>query len=175
MSGTNDHADQDARSEAVRALEGEFDHLFSQVRRLIAESAERMSPGMLPGTYKVFTTIVRHERVTLSALAETLMADKGQVSRAVRELEERGFIDRTPDPADGRSSLLSPTPHGLERLAVAREPQEGTLMSALDEWDLEDIHQLTALLHALRGRTVPPAARAGNHRPAHIARLSRRQ
>ncbi len=159
MSGTNDHADQDARSEAVRALEGEFDHLFSQVRRRIAESAERMSPGMLPGTYKVFTTIVRHESVTLSALAETLMADKGQVSRAVRELQERGFVDRTPDPADGRSSLLSPTPHGLERLAVAREPQEGTLMSALSAWEVDDINRLTTLLGALRGRTAPTPQR----------------
>ena len=79
---------------------------------------------MLPGAYKVFTTIVRRESVTLSALAEALMADKGQISRTVRELEELGLISRTPDPADGRSSLLSPTPEGLERLAAARAPQE---------------------------------------------------
>ena len=40
------------------------------------------------------------------------MADKGQISRTVRELEGLGLIARTPDPEDGRSSLLSPTPEG---------------------------------------------------------------
>lgn len=150
-----DDQTREARTEAVRALEAEFGELVNQFRRLIAENAERMSPGMLPGSYKVFTTIVRRETVTLSALAESLMADKGQVSRAVRELEQRGFIARTPDPADGRSSLLSATELGLERLAHARAPQESTLISALDAWPLDDIRQLTTLLHALRERTPP--------------------
>lgn len=151
----NEHDDREARTEVVRALEAEFGELVTQFRRLIAENAERMSPGMLPGSYKIFTTIVRRESVTLSALAESLMADKGQVSRAVRELEDRGFVARTPDPADGRSSLLSPTPLGLERLAAARAPQESTLVSALDAWELDDIRQFTLLLRALRERTVP--------------------
>ncbi len=152
-----EHSDREARTDAVRALEAEFGELIHQFRRLIAENAERMSPGMLPGSYKIFTTIVRRESITLSGLAEAVMADKGQVSRAVRELEERGFVARTPDPADGRSSILSPTPLGLERLAAARAPQESTLVSALDAWELEDIHQFTNLLRALRERTPPSA------------------
>jgi DNA-binding MarR family transcriptional regulator len=152
-----EHDAREARTESVRALEAEFGELINQFRRLIAENAERMSPGMLPGSYKIFTTIVRRESITLSALAEAVMADKGQVSRAVRELEERGFVARTPDPADGRSSLLSPTELGLERLAAARAPQESTLISALDSWELSDIRQFTSLLRALRERTTPGA------------------
>jgi DNA-binding MarR family transcriptional regulator len=137
------------RAEAVRALEAEFAELIGRVRRLVAENAERMHPGMLPGAYKVFTTIVRLESVTLSALAETLIADKGQVSRTVRELEQLGFVIRTPDPSDGRSSLISATPLGFERLAVARRPQESTLSVALEGWSDRDIRELTRLLHAL--------------------------
>lgn len=144
-----------SRATAVRALEAEFGELISRVRRLLAENAERMSPGMLPGAYKVFTTIVRRERITLSSLAESLMADKGQVSRTVRELEHLGFIARTPDPDDGRSNLLSPTPLGLERLAAARAPQEDGLLSALDAWSIDDIHHLTRLLHALSAGSGP--------------------
>lgn len=146
---------REARTEAVRALEAEFGELINRVRRLLADNAERMSPGMLPGAYKVFTTIARRERITLSTLAESLMTDKGQVSRTVRELEGLGFVERTPDPADGRSSLLSPTPLGLERLAIARAPQEDGLLSALDAWSLEDIHDLTRLLHALAQGSSP--------------------
>jgi DNA-binding MarR family transcriptional regulator len=140
---------REARTEAVRALEAEFGELISRVRRLLADNAQRVSPGMLPAAYKVFATIVRRERVTLSALAETLMADKGQISRTVRELEDLGLITRTPDPEDGRSSLLSPTPEGLERLAAARAPQESLLLDTLDAWSLDEIRNLTRLLHAL--------------------------
>jgi len=138
-----------ARTDAVRALEAEFSELINRIRRILIENANRVSPGMLPGAYKVFTTIVRNEGITLSALAESLTSDKGQISRTVRELEQLGLIQRTPDPDDGRSSLLSPTPFGLERLAAARAPQENLLLEALDDWPVDDILNLTRLLHAL--------------------------
>lgn len=146
---------REARTEAVRALEAEFGELINRFRRIILENANRVSPGMLPGAYKVFTTIVRREQVTLSALAETLMADKGQISRTVRELEQLGLVQRTPDPDDGRSSLLSPTPEGLERLAAARAPQESTLVDAVEDWPVDDIRNLTRLLHALTAGESP--------------------
>ena len=111
---------REARTEAVRALEAEFGELINRIRRILAENAQRVSPGMLPGAYKVFTTIVRRESVTLSALAEALMADKGQISRTVRELEELG-LDRA-HARPGRRPLepALADPEGLERLAAAR-------------------------------------------------------
>ncbi len=145
----------DERTAAVRALELEFGELFTHVRRLFAENAERLSPGMLPGAYKVFTTIVRRGEVTLSALAENLHSDKGQISRAVRELEELGLVQRTPDPADGRSSLLSATPAGVERLHAVRAPRENSLLTALESWQVDDIRELTRLLHALSSSETP--------------------
>jgi len=150
-----DETTGEERAEAVRALESEFSELITRVRRVIAENANRVRPGMLPGAYKVFTTIVRRESVTLSALADSLMADKGQISRTVRELEDLGLVSRTPDPSDGRSSLLSPTPLGLERLALARAPQEGILMESLESWPVEQIRDLTRLLHALTSGEMP--------------------
>lgn len=147
--------DEGPRADAVRALESEFSDLINRIRRLIAENAERMSPGLLPGAYKTFTTIVRREQITLSALAEALMADKGQVSRTVRDLESLGFVVRTPDPEDGRSSLLSPTPLGLERLAAARAPQQSTLLTALEGWSVTDIEELARLLRALSAGEAP--------------------
>jgi DNA-binding MarR family transcriptional regulator len=150
-----DDETREARTEAVRALEAEFGELINRFRRVISENASRVSPGMLPGAYKVFTTIVRRESITLSALAESLMADKGQISRTVRELEQLGLIRRTPDPDDGRSSLLSPTAEGLTRLAEARAPQERSLVAALEEWDLDDIRNLSRLLHALTAGVTP--------------------
>lgn len=110
---------------------------------------------MLPGAYKIFTTIARRERISQSALADLLVVDKGQLSRSVRELEQLGLIQREPDPEDGRASILSATPYGLERLEAARRPQEDTLVGALEEWPLEDIDTLTRLLHALTAGVLP--------------------
>lgn len=144
-----------ARAVAGRALEAEFSELITHFRRLITENANRVSPGMLPGAYKALTTIARCEQVTASALAERMLMDKGQVSRTVRELEDLDLIERTPDPSDGRSSLLRLTAHGTERLAAARVPQEGMLMRTLQDWNITDIGNLTRLLHAL-GAGVRP-------------------
>lgn len=112
-------------------------------------NAERLSPGLLLGAYKTFTTIVRYESITASALADLLNMDKGQLSRTVRELEDLGLIRRTPDPADRRSTLISPTEEGLVRLTAARRPQEGAMLRALDAWPVEDIASLADLLHRL--------------------------
>jgi hypothetical protein len=63
----------------VRALESEFGELITRFQRVISEIA-RVSPGLLPGAYKVFTTIARRDGVTLSSLSDLLMIDKGQLS-----------------------------------------------------------------------------------------------
>lgn len=143
------------RVEAVRALESVFGELVGRFRQIVAESAQRVSPGMLPGAYKVFTTIVRNESVTQSALAEQLLVDKGQLSRTVRELEQRGLVERTPDPSDRRASLLSATAEGGECLARARGSRENALAGSLAEWPLDDIRALARLLHALAAGDRP--------------------
>ena len=50
---------------------------------------------------------------------------------------------------------LAATAHGIERLAAARAPQERTLVDALEDWPVEEIHSLTRLLHALTSGVVP--------------------
>lgn len=145
----------EARAAAVRALESEFSELITHFRRVITENANRVSPGLLPGAYKIFTTIARCERVTVSTLSERMLMDKGQVSRTVRELEDLGLIERSADPADGRSFLLQLTREGEERLTAARLPQEGRLLRTLEDWSLTDIGNLTRLLHALASGATP--------------------
>ncbi|MFF7293092.1 MarR family winged helix-turn-helix transcriptional regulator [Microbacterium sp. NPDC008134] len=163
-----DHAldASEARTAAVRALEAEFSDLITHFRRLILENANRVSPGMLPGAYKAFTTIARCEQATVSMLAERMLMDKGQASRTVRELEELDLVERTADPNDRRSSILRLTAHGHERLALARKPQEGMLMESLIDWDIDDIESLTRLLHALASGGTPGMPAPGVPAPA---------
>ncbi|GAA1944478.1 MarR family winged helix-turn-helix transcriptional regulator [Microbacterium aquimaris] len=153
--GAEPHA-EDPHVAATRALEAEFGELIARFRHLVAEQADRVSPGMLPGAYKSFAAIARMAPVSSAALAETLLADKAQVSRTVRDLESLGLIERSTDREDRRVSLLSPTEEGLRRLEAARDPQRNSLMRHLSTWDLQDIHTLTRLLRALRSDADTP-------------------
>ena len=145
-----------AHAQAVRALEAEFGELFTRMRRMYFELAQRVHPDLLPGSYKVLSTIQRRAPLTLSSLAERLMTDKAQVSRAVRELEEFGLVDRAPDPHDGRSSLLSTSADGARLLQAARDAVADPLSGSLRTWPVADIERLTGLLHALTlGETDP--------------------
>ncbi|MFK4788558.1 MarR family winged helix-turn-helix transcriptional regulator [Microbacterium sp. ZW T5_56] len=146
----------DVRTAAMRALESEFSGLIARMRHLYIEYANRVSPGMLPGTYKVFSIIARRGPITASAVGETLMMDKAQISRITRELSELGLLERTPDPKDGRASLLSASEEGQRRIRAAMDSGDNHLVRSLEDWDIADISRLTVLLHAL-GEGRPPA------------------
>jgi len=147
--------DQTARREAVRGLEGAFGELMGEFRRVYAQAAESVSPGMLPGTFKVLSSIQRAGEISVSGLAERLTADKGQVSRSVSELEELWLVERTADAADGRIKLITLTDEGKSRLEKARLPYEGRLSEVLADWPIDSIEKLTELLHALAAGEIP--------------------
>lgn len=153
---TTDSLTSDERTEAVRALEAEFGELFTRVRRLYLDAAERVQPGLSPGAYRALIVIANRGPLTASGLVDRMLADKSQVSRLVRELREHGLIERSPDPHDGRSSLLSATTLGRERLATARDHDGERLTRVLDEWQLDDIRVLTSLLRTF-SRGIPTA------------------
>jgi DNA-binding MarR family transcriptional regulator len=154
MSDVTSELDEDRR-EAVQALESSFSELMTVFRRFVSEAAERVSPGMLPATFKALSVVSRFGPLTLSALAERLAADKGFLSRSISELEDLGLVTRTPDPNDGRSRLISVTEVGHERLAEARAPHESRLYDAMADWSVTDIRHLSTLLHALAVGEVP--------------------
>ncbi len=143
------------REDAVKAVESAFAELMTQVRRIITTNAARVSPGMLPGAYKVFTMIADKGPLTSRVIAERLYIDKGQLSRTVKELEDLGLIARTADPSDGRSHLLEVTAEGRRRLEQARAPQEHGLAAALEHWEIDDVRRLADLLHALANEETP--------------------
>lgn len=146
-----------ARAEALTALEGSFEALMRQWRRSYAEAAGCVSPGMLPGTYKVLTMIAHAGASTVSTLAEHLNADKGLVSRTVSELEDLSLVARVPDPNDGRVRLISLTELGSSRLHHARAPYQHLLAEELNSWPVATISQLTSLINALASGETPHA------------------
>ena len=139
----------------MRALEGEFGELINRIGKSSSTTPSALSPGHAAGAYKVFTTIVRRESMTALGAGRDAHGDKGQISRTVRELEELGLVTRTPDPADGRSSLISPTAERGSSASQPRGTQENSLARRRSTWSIDEIHSLTRLLHALSTGETP--------------------
>jgi DNA-binding MarR family transcriptional regulator len=96
-----------------------------------------------------------------SALAARLGVDVSVTSRQVSALERDGYLDRRPDPRDGRASLISLSAAGAAALARTRQVRGSWAAAALQDWTDEEARALTAQLERLAaglersGRPVP--------------------
>ena len=95
------------------------------------------------------------------ALAEISHTDPSTVSRHVADLVAQGLVERLPDPADGRASLLALTERGRAALAELRRERDEHASAALSGWSTEEITAFTATLarytHDLEGLLTGPA------------------
>src|SRR3954451_12038590 len=84
-----------------------------------------------------------------SALAQHLGVDVSVASRQIAVLERLGYVERRPDPQDGRASLLRLTPAGDDALEAARDLRGQWSLTALAGWDEADARLLSDLLDRL--------------------------
>ncbi len=54
-------------------------------------------------------------KVTFTQLAEELLLDKGQLSNIIKQLEKKQLVEKRKSANDGRKTLLSLTPLGLQK------------------------------------------------------------
>ncbi|HEY0697903.1 MAG TPA: MarR family transcriptional regulator, partial [Micromonospora sp.] len=85
----------------------------------------------------------------VSALAARLNLDGSTVTRQVSALQRDGLITRSADPTDGRGTLVSPTPAGLQRMAAVRAARTRLYGEILAGWPADDRHDLAGLLRRL--------------------------
>lgn len=73
-------------------------------------------------------------------------------TRILTELEHRRLVRRDPDPADGRSTLISTTPAGSTAIVEARRVRAetvATLLGGIDEADLAAVGHAVQVLEAV--------------------------
>ncbi|MFC5748846.1 MarR family winged helix-turn-helix transcriptional regulator [Actinomadura rugatobispora] len=98
-------------------LEEERDDLAAMIvplgRALMAAEVPILREhGLAMWAYGVLLGLSEEPVRTQSALAKAIGADKTRIIGVLDDLQERGLIRRTPDPADRRARLLSLTPEG---------------------------------------------------------------
>jgi DNA-binding MarR family transcriptional regulator len=121
-------------------------------RRLRQEAAAETS-GLTPTSVAALATIERHGPITPSEIAEIERVKRPTITRTLGCLEREGLIDRTTDPADGRSSLVSVNGTGRERLRRLRGRKNAYLarrMRDLSPEEVETLERAAEILERMR-------------------------
>lgn len=112
-------ADMDLARDLEQAL-GQF--LLRRNRAALYDAALDDAPdGIDRRTYSVLSGLARLGPRTAAQLAEEVGIDRSGTSRYADRLEKVGLLERSPDPSDGRATLLSLTPEGEKAAAQLHE------------------------------------------------------
>ncbi len=97
------------------------------IREMIAaEEPVLEAHGLTMWGYVVLSALDRSSMRTQAALAAAIGADKTRIIRTLDDLQDDGYIERTPDPDDRRVRLLAITDAGRRvKDAVQDEIQRG--------------------------------------------------
>jgi DNA-binding MarR family transcriptional regulator len=134
------------------------EHLFSRL-------AEAGFPELRPAHGCVFGTISRGgDRLTV--LAERADMTKQAVGEAVSELERIGYVERVPDPDDGRAKIIRLTKRG----EAAWENGWNALAELREQWEerygRDRVRNAIELLAEIAGETRRDPLQAAHSRAA---------
>jgi len=119
-------------------------------RRLRQEAASEAT-GLTPTSTAALATIDRHGPLTPSELAEVERVKRPTVTRTLGCLDREGLIERTPDPTDGRSALVSVNGAGRERLRRLRGRKNAYLARRMKGLPAADVATLERAAEILEG------------------------
>lgn len=132
-----------------------FDDLVRVETRLYNAVGEalRREHGIVTTQYEFLRYFRDHPGSRIADAAANFAAGVGAISKGVDRLAAQGWVDRRPNPADGRSALVSLTDSGAALVAAA----EVTFRRRLAELvaptvDDDQAETVGALLHAVRAR-----------------------
>ena len=120
-------------------------------RRLRERTRAALEPwNVSPSQSRALGMLHRHGEMRLSALAEHLRIAARSATEVVDDLQTRGLVERRPDPADRRATLVALTERGSATAAAiqdARATEGERLFAALAPTDRAD---LARILRSLR-------------------------
>jgi DNA-binding MarR family transcriptional regulator len=121
--------------------------------RVLRQEAAAEAGGLTPTSTAALASVERHGPLTPSELAEIERVKRPTVTRTLGCLGREGLIERTPDPADGRSSLVSINGAGRERLRRLRGRKNAYLarrMRDLPAGDVRTLERAAEILDRMR-------------------------
>jgi DNA-binding MarR family transcriptional regulator len=130
-----------SRAEELGRLEQEVGVLIRRVKRVIGERARALHPDLQPASYLMLSYLTTEGPQRSSVLAERFGVDKGAISRQVQHLVDLGLLERTPDPSDGRATLVSASPDAVRRMEAVLHDRRRWLDEQLGGWSESDLRE----------------------------------
>lgn len=120
-----------ATTSAPEELVGFFDDLVRCETRLYNAVGEKLRAehGITASGFEALRYLRDHPMSRVADVAAAFAAGIGAISKGIDRLEARGYVSRLPNPADGRSSLISLTASGAALVTEA----ERTFSHRLEE------------------------------------------
>jgi DNA-binding MarR family transcriptional regulator len=127
--------------------------------RAIAHAAREL--GMSPTSYAILVEVAHDGWVTNGQIARRLAMSTGGVTPALDRLEHQGLVERRPNPADRRSSIVSVSERGheaLHRLADAVGRHLEGFVGELDETARDVVLTFLLAAHDAHEAVIPAQA-----------------
>ncbi|MFM9920643.1 MarR family winged helix-turn-helix transcriptional regulator [Lacisediminihabitans sp. H27-G8] len=119
--------------------------MIGQLTRRLRSARGGLSHSLL----SALVSVAKHGPIRLAELAQVELVSAPSITRLVAELEAKGLVSRTTDPADGRASLIQVTDAGLEAVQVARRVRQQIVAELLEPLSAEEVATIEAALPAL--------------------------
>jgi DNA-binding MarR family transcriptional regulator len=132
----------EANRDDVRDLNGVTWRMVNAFQRGFAKVVD-------PARLNVLRLVADRGDLRPTEIAAELEALPSSVTRHVQALEELGFVATVANPADARSSLVTVTDAGRAELNRFDETGVDATLAVLEDWQAEDVRQLTTLLSRL--------------------------
>ena len=151
----------------TRLANDAWEALLSAHARLMKQfAAEDIWQDLSMREYDVLYTLSKcREPVRIGELHRFVLLSQPALSRMVDRLVERGFVERCPDPTDGRGVRLSLTEAGRERQHQIGRRHAGSVARALTaELRPDELRQLATIGWKLTGRPAATGAPTSNEK-----------
>jgi DNA-binding MarR family transcriptional regulator len=122
------------------------DLFWAVARRLRHGTRDALAPwDVTPSQARALSVLTRHGPQRLTALAEHLRIAARSATEVVDHLQERGLVERRPDPDDRRATLITPTAEGAAAgagIRAARQAGTDRMFAALSAADRAELSRI---------------------------------
>lgn len=123
---------------------------WAVARRLRHQSRRTLEPWEInPGHARALAVLMRHGALRLSTLADHLHIAPRSTTEVVDGLQERGLVERRPDPDDRRATLVALTAEGTRvgsAIRAARDVEAARFFGNLSPADRADLSRILRML-----------------------------
>ncbi|MFI6338000.1 MarR family winged helix-turn-helix transcriptional regulator [Streptomyces sp. NPDC050535] len=144
----------DGISESAARAARDLRVAFSRLRRRIREVSE--ATDLTSSQVSALTLVSKSGAATASALAAAEGVRPQSMAATLAALDEQGFVQRDPDPGDGRRQLVTLTDAGRERVEGTRQARSEWLAQAFEDRCTEAERQTVIEAMAVLERLTRP-------------------